>query len=655
MAVVIPILAEFNGRGIRQAEKALSGFSSRASGALNSLARLGQLAVFGYGAERLASFGLGLVKAGEASIQSERRLAQINKSMGLFGDQTATVTKRMVDYADRVAEATGVDDDQIKLVEAKLLTFKNLAQTADQTGAAFDRATKAALDLSAAGFGDAAGNAVQLGKALQDPIKGITALTRAGVTFTKEEQKRIKALVRSNKIGQAQDLILKAIETQVGGTAEATATASSKMKVAFDNLKEDIGKALLPTFTKLTTFTTNKLLPIFRNVLDAFSSGGFAGAIRKASEYVKPLVGKLVELGKALGSWVLDTGLPLLLDGLKRLGSALVEWIGPRIKPAIEQLRTWLVALGSWIVDTALPWLGNKLKELGTALYEWIAPRLAPALTALGRWLKAVGQWILDVGIPWLVDKLTTLGSALVEWIKPRIAPALAALGDFLGKLAEWLLTVAVPKLTEVSLKLGWALVKWTAELLPNVVAGLARFIGELVPKLPKLFGFVTLGPIAMRLGGELVNGIVDFFQELPGRLAGGVKAITSKLTSFGADIAKSIVNGLIGIWNKLDLKFPRIEVPSWVPGIGGKGFGGFDLFPDVPALARGGIVSSPTLALLGEAGPEAVVPLRGRNPLGGGVTININGALDPTATARQVRQVLNRDAQRRGTGTLLS
>lgn len=655
MAVVIPILAEFDGRGIRQAEKALSGFSSRASGALNSLARLGQAAIFGYGAERLASFGFGLVKAGEASLQSEQRLAQINKSMGLFGDQTATVTKRMVDYADKVSAATGVDDDQIKLVEAKLLTFKNLASTADKTGGAFDRATKAALDLSAAGFGDAAGNAVQLGKALQDPVKGLTALSRAGVTFTKAEQKRIRQLVRSNKIAEAQDTILKAIETQVGGTAEATATASSKMKVAFDNLKEDVGKALLPSFTKLAGFAQTKLIPAFRGILDAFSSGGVAGAIKKAAGYIRPMIGRLVELGKAAGEWVVKTGLPLLGEGLQKLGSALVDWIGPRIKPALAKLREWLVQLGTWLVDTALPWLGNKIKELGTALVNWIEPRVKPAIEAVGRFLKRIGDWIANTGFPWLVDKLISLGQALVDWIKPRIAPALGALGEFMGKVLEWVLTVFVPKLTETALKLAIALSKWVIELLPKVVQGLWNFVKELVPKLPKIFGFVTLGPIAMRLGGELVDGIANFFQQLPGRLESGLKTIASKLADFGKNIGKTIVNGLIGIWNKLDLKFPRIEIPSWVPGIGGKGFGGFDLFPDIPALAAGGIVTSPTLALIGENGPEAVVPLRGRNAGAAGVTVNIYGAIDPTSTARQVRQVLNRDAQRRGTGTLLS
>jgi hypothetical protein len=64
-------------------------------------------------------------------------------------------------------------------------------------------------------------NAVALGKALNDPIKGISALTRNGITFTESEKERIKVLVESNKVGEAQNMILQAIETQVGGNGRS--------------------------------------------------------------------------------------------------------------------------------------------------------------------------------------------------------------------------------------------------------------------------------------------------------------------------------------------------------------------------------------------------------------------------------------------------
>ena len=118
-------------------------------------------------------------------------------------------------------------------------------------GGAFDRATQAAIDMAASGFGEAEQNAVQLGKALQDPIKGITALARSGVTFTNQEKEKIRVLVESGRILEAQNTILSAIETQVGGTAAATANASDRMREGMRVVKEEIGRGLAPAFEGL--------------------------------------------------------------------------------------------------------------------------------------------------------------------------------------------------------------------------------------------------------------------------------------------------------------------------------------------------------------------------------------------------------------------
>ena len=250
MAIRIPIISEFDSKGINRAKKEFAQLKTTGEKAQFALKKAALPA-----AAALAAVGAAAVKmvaAGEAAATSNARIAQINESMGLFGDTTAIVNKRITDYAEATARATGIDQNQIKLAQAKLLTFKELAVSADEAGGAFDRATQAAIDMGAAGFGDAATNAVQLGKALNDPIKGVTALAKSGVTFTEQEKDKIRTLVESNKLLEAQDMVLKAIEMQVGGTALATANDSDKMKVAFSQLSESIGLTLLPLFQKFT-------------------------------------------------------------------------------------------------------------------------------------------------------------------------------------------------------------------------------------------------------------------------------------------------------------------------------------------------------------------------------------------------------------------
>jgi hypothetical protein len=249
MAVYLPIISEFKDKGIKDAEKGfkdLEGAGAKMQYAFKK-ALVPALAVVGALGGAAVKFAL----AGEKAATSNARINQIAESMGLFGDETQKVTDRLVELAEKTARQTGIDQNAIKETQAKLLTFKELAESADDVGGSFDRATKAAIDLASAGFGDATSNAVQLGKALNDPIKGITALTRSGVTFTEEEKKKIRTLTESGKILEAQNMILGAIETQVGGTSEATADGSEKMKVAFSQLQESVGMALLPVFEAL--------------------------------------------------------------------------------------------------------------------------------------------------------------------------------------------------------------------------------------------------------------------------------------------------------------------------------------------------------------------------------------------------------------------
>ena len=103
----------------------------------------------------VAKIGSDLIAAGEAASTSNARITQIATSMNLFGKETGTVSKRIADLSDSIARQTGTDQNAIKLSAAKLLTFKELGKTANQMGGLFDRATKATVDMAAAGFGSA--------------------------------------------------------------------------------------------------------------------------------------------------------------------------------------------------------------------------------------------------------------------------------------------------------------------------------------------------------------------------------------------------------------------------------------------------------------------------------------------------------------------
>lgn len=281
--------------------------SSVSSTMRNSLAAIG----LGFSITGIVNGLQDAVTAAEEVRKADQRLGNIAKSMNLFGKETDTVVKRLSDYASEQEKLTGVDGEVIKLTQAKLLTFGNLAKSANVLGGSFDRATKAAMDMAAAGFGTAEGNAVQLGKALNDPIKGINSLTKSGITFTEEEKKKIEVLVKSNKMLEAQDLVLKAIEIQVGGTAEATGTSSDKMRRAFESISEEIGAYLLPLLDQFSEWLNTPegqeklqiIIDQVKGIIDEFIA--MAKWVIDNKDWLEPMV---IAIGAVTAAWKIATG-----------------------------------------------------------------------------------------------------------------------------------------------------------------------------------------------------------------------------------------------------------------------------------------------------------------------------------------------------------
>jgi hypothetical protein len=309
MAVGVSIVSTFDASGIYKAIrdfKKLETVSAKASFSMRTIDKAvtnGVKNVAKYGGAAAAGLGFmafKLAKTAEDAQVADRAMLQVATSMGLFGAQTQQVVNRLTELASAQQMQLGVDEDVIKATQTKLLTFKNLAATADEVGSSFDRATMAALDLAAAGFGEAAQNATQLGKALQDPIKGITALARAGVTFTEQEKAKIAALTRSGKILEAQDELLKAIEGQVGGTAKASAKATDRIALAFGEVAESLGSVLLPYFERLATFVETTVVPYMEELAKVIGEDGLGAAIKIVGGDILEFIGNMGALGNTV-------------------------------------------------------------------------------------------------------------------------------------------------------------------------------------------------------------------------------------------------------------------------------------------------------------------------------------------------------------------
>ena len=196
-----------------------------------------------------------MLQSAEESATAQARLDQVFKSMWGGSKAVAEVSKQQGKLAEALQYQIGVDDEVIKLTQAKLATFTHVSSKTAVMAGIFERATLAAHNMAATGFGDAATSAVMLGKALQDPMKMATALKRTG-TLTDNDIINVQSIYRAKGLLAAQEVMLKAIERQVGGTAAATANATEIMKIGFSEVTEAIGAAFLPSADKAKNKST---------------------------------------------------------------------------------------------------------------------------------------------------------------------------------------------------------------------------------------------------------------------------------------------------------------------------------------------------------------------------------------------------------------
>ena len=212
---------------------------------------LGRMAMkFATSTAAVAAFQQALNFSIQEASQAQRVDAQLGAVLESTGGSAGMARRELEELATSLSRVSTFDDEAIKSSEALLLTFTKVGDEV------FPDATQAILDMSTALGQDLQSSTIQLGKALNDPIAGITALKRVGVSFTEEQRDMIKALVESGDMLGAQKLILQELSTEFGGSALAAANTYEgqvkQLKNEVGNLAEAFGSKLLPVLTDVT-------------------------------------------------------------------------------------------------------------------------------------------------------------------------------------------------------------------------------------------------------------------------------------------------------------------------------------------------------------------------------------------------------------------
>lgn len=514
--------------------------------------------------------------------QLEAVLKSTGNAAGLFKND-------ILDQANALSQMTNFTDDAIVSGQNLLLTFTQIK------GPIFQQATSTILDMSAALGQDLKASAIQLGKALNDPIDGVNALRRVGVSFSQDQQDVIKKLVETGQVAEAQKIILKELAVEFGGSAKATADPLTMLKNRLSEISEGIGKALLPRLNELL----GKIQPIVEKII------AWVEANPKLTTNILLVTGAISGLLLVVGS--IGLVLPSIIAGFKAIGAVISLATSPVGLIILAIIA--LVAIGVYLykhwedIKAKAEQIWGAIKDFFSGIWDSVTEKVKAIWNGITDFFKSVWDTIKDVfkfGIALAVG--IVLG--VFDAFGIDIIAVFQTIKDFLTVVWEDIKMV-------FNLAVGFIKDTWTTfwqglvdffkpiwDTLKNIISSGWNWIVE------KFNAFTE--PIR-----KAWNGLWD-------GLTSGVTAAWETVKS----VIKSSINWIIGKIN---------DVINAINKVAQKGAGviGFTApqIGNIPLLADGGIVNKPTLAMIGEAGPEAVIPLSRMSGAGvGGINVNIMG-----------------------------
>lgn len=366
-----------------------------------------------------------LTKLVTLSNKQAKAEAQLKSALKSTAGAAELSFKQMKDYAISLQDVTLYGDEAIITTEAMLATFKEIK------GDVFKDALVAILDLSQAMGQDLKSSAVQLGKALNDPIVGLTALQRVGITFTEQQKKTIKTLAETGRVAEAQRLILAELRSEFGGSARAAAAAQGGGFKQFLNILGDIaevaGESLAVALDDIgikfkAYYKSNKELVDLkvRGWMDKVTKGLLL--MKEPLKFIVEhfdtfliVVGGLMAL--SFGKWILGIG--------KAVATATIA--------VASFIASWLF-VGSTVYTTIIAGTGKliaQIRRLGLVITSVVAGpfidwlyRLSPALTRVAWTVTGVlataflvlGAAMAGIGIGTLLNKLDIVKKAAVTF-----------------------------------------------------------------------------------------------------------------------------------------------------------------------------------------------------------------------------------------------
>ena len=486
-----------------------------------------------------------------------------------------------------------------KGIDRAVREFKNLETAGQKAQFAI---SKAAVPATAAlGFLAVAG-----GDAVKAFMEDDAAAQKLGVTLR-------------NTTG-ATDAQVASVESFITKTSIAAAVADDELRPALDKLVRgtgDVTKAqdLLGLALDISAGTGKDLGAVSDALSKAFN--GQLGPLKK----LDPALASLIENGATTD------------EVFAALGETFKGQASTSANTASGKMKSFSIQMGEF------------KESIGAAILP-IVEKLLPAFQAMGTWISNNVPLVVTLGavIGGIAAAVVLTNAAMAAWNALTIITAAVNAILATSFSALWVATGAVIILgiiaALIALQMKFDIFGIAIDAIKigfDKLWGAIKFVFDWVKNNWPLLLAVLTGPFGWALA--FVIKFKDDIWNFLGVMKTGIGTIMGGVADVIFGPFKTAFNAIAKLWNNTVGKL-SFTVPGWVPGIGGKGFD----VPDIPMLAQGGIVNSATLAMIGESGPEAVIPLSKLGSMGGGsnITVNVTSANPDDVVAALQRWVRN-------------
>ena len=549
---------------------------------------------------------LPIVAMGAASVKAfdtqQKAIAQVEAGLISTGQAAGFTSKELQKMASDLQAKTLFGDEVIlKDATAQLLTFTNIA------GEQFARTQKAALNLATRLDGDLKSASIQLGKALNDPIANLSALSRSGIQFSKDQKEVIKSLAETGRLAEAQTIILDELEKQYGGAAEAARLAGlgpfQALQMVLSDLSEEFGALIMENLEPFR-LKVEQITKFLQNLTDEqrrtiVSFAGYAAVIGPALFIIGKLSIAIAGLLKNLRLFTLFMATnPFAIFAVAVAG--LVSIMGFAILDTEKFIKTAL-----------------KMGRVG----KFIAKVVLGALAAISPKYAAYFAVLDDVS-----EELDEQEKNLKDSTKEVDANK-----DAVDKLTKAISNLNIETGKGKDIKVG----KTFEEISSALDAVQLDEIGE--EEETEEMGFDTAKVV------ENLNTMQNAIMQTANVFSSSFNSMKVTAETTFADIGKAALNSArdvikaaIGqaIASQIAKIIATIPFPFNVAIAAGAGTAVGSLFDKaIPAFADGGIVSGPTVGLMGEyaganTNPEVIAPLNRLKKLIGGQTVQVQGMI---------------------------